>query len=50
MTAATSPSSTIGDAIDVVGDWSPGDKLLVADMDGRSRIVQVRAQGPRLDR
>ena len=33
------------DAIDVVGDWSPGDKLLVADMDGRSRIVQVARKG-----
>jgi propionyl-CoA carboxylase alpha chain len=33
------------DAIDVVGDWSPGDKLLVADMDGRSRIVQVARSG-----
>ncbi|MFL6769411.1 MAG: acetyl-CoA carboxylase biotin carboxylase subunit [Sphingomicrobium sp.] len=33
------------DAIDVVGDWSPGDKLLVADMDGRSRIVQVARRG-----
>jgi propionyl-CoA carboxylase alpha chain len=34
-----------GEAIDVVGDWSPGDKLLVADMDGRSRIVQVTKRG-----
>jgi propionyl-CoA carboxylase alpha chain len=34
-----------GEAIDVVGDWSPGDKLLVADMDGRSRIVQVAKSG-----
>jgi propionyl-CoA carboxylase alpha chain len=34
-----------GEAIDVVGDWSPGDKLLVADMDGRSRIVQVAKRG-----
>jgi propionyl-CoA carboxylase alpha chain len=33
------------DAIDIVGDWSPGDKLLVADMDGRSRIVQVARKG-----
>ena len=33
------------DAVDVVGDWSPGDKLLVADMDGRSRIVQVAKKG-----
>jgi len=34
-----------GEAIDVVGDWSPGDKLLVADLDGRSRIVQVAKNG-----
>jgi len=34
-----------GEAIDVVGDWQPGDKLLVADMDGRSRIVQVAKKG-----
>jgi propionyl-CoA carboxylase alpha chain len=34
-----------GEAIDVVGDWSPGDKLIVADMDGRSRIVQVAKKG-----
>jgi propionyl-CoA carboxylase alpha chain len=34
-----------GEAIDVVGDWQPGDKLLIADMDGRSRIVQVAKRG-----
>jgi propionyl-CoA carboxylase alpha chain len=34
-----------GEAIDVVGDWSPGDRLLVADMDGRTRIVQVAKKG-----
>ena len=34
-----------GEAIDVVGDWSPGDRLLVADLDGRSRIVQVEKKG-----
>ena len=33
------------EAIDVVGDWSPGDRLLVADMDGRERIVQVAKKG-----
>jgi len=33
------------DAIDIVGEWTPGDKLLVADMDGRSRIVQVARKG-----
>jgi propionyl-CoA carboxylase alpha chain len=36
-----------GEAIDVIGDWSPGDRLLVADMDGRSRIVQVVKKGRR---
>jgi propionyl-CoA carboxylase alpha chain len=34
-----------GEAIDVVGDWAPGDRLLVADMDGRTRIVQVAKKG-----
>jgi len=34
-----------GEAVDVVGDWAPGDKLLVADMDGRARIVQVAKKG-----
>jgi propionyl-CoA carboxylase alpha chain len=33
------------DAIDVVGEWSPGDKLMIADLDGRSRIVQVARSG-----
>jgi len=33
------------DAIDVIGDWSPGQPLLVADMDGRRRIVQVAKRG-----
>ena len=31
--------------IDVVGDWAPGDPLLIADMDGRRRVVQVARQG-----
>ncbi|HET9335382.1 MAG TPA: biotin/lipoyl-containing protein, partial [Sphingomicrobium sp.] len=34
-----------GEAIDVVGDWSPGNKLLVADMDSRKRVVQVAKKG-----
>jgi propionyl-CoA carboxylase alpha chain len=34
-----------GEAIDVIGDWAPGDKLLVAQMDGRTRIVQVAKRG-----
>ncbi len=38
-----------GDAIDVIGDWAPGEPLLIADMDGRRRVVQVAKQGPRLD-
>jgi len=33
------------DAIDVIGDWSPGQPLLVADMDGRRRIIQVAKRG-----
>jgi len=33
------------EAVDVVGDWAPGNKLLVADMDGRGRIVQVAKMG-----
>ncbi|MDV3256912.1 MAG: acetyl/propionyl/methylcrotonyl-CoA carboxylase subunit alpha [Sphingomonas sp.] len=33
------------DPIDVVGDWTPGDRLLVANMDGRGRIVQVAKNG-----
>jgi len=33
------------DAIDVIGDWSPGNRLLVATMDGRTRIVQVARKG-----
>ncbi len=33
------------EAIDVVGDWSPGMPLMVADMDGRKRVVQVAKKG-----
>jgi propionyl-CoA carboxylase alpha chain len=33
------------DAIDVIGDWSPGQALLVANMDGRKRVVQVAKKG-----
>jgi propionyl-CoA carboxylase alpha chain len=33
------------EAIDVIGDWCPGQPLLVADMDGRRRIVQVAKRG-----
>ncbi len=33
------------DEIDVIGDWAPGDPLLVADMDGRRRVVQVAKTG-----
>ena len=29
----------------MVGDWSPGMPLMVADMDGRKRIVQVAKKG-----
>src|SRR5687768_8195031 len=34
-----------GDAIDVIGDWSPGMPLMIADMDGRKRVVQVAKKG-----
>ena len=37
-----------GEEIDVIGDWAPGDPLLIADIDGRRRVVQVREEGPRL--
>jgi propionyl-CoA carboxylase alpha chain len=33
------------EAIDVIGDWSPGQPLLVANMDGRKRVVQVAKKG-----
>jgi propionyl-CoA carboxylase alpha chain len=31
--------------VDVIGDWAPGQRLLVADMDGRRRVVQVAKRG-----
>ena len=34
-----------GEAIDVIGDWSPGMPLMIADMDGRKRVVQVAKKG-----
>ncbi|MCA1653964.1 MAG: biotin carboxylase N-terminal domain-containing protein [Sphingomicrobium sp.] len=34
-----------GEPIDVIGDWAPGQRLLIADMDGRNRIVQVARKG-----
>jgi len=33
------------EAIDVIGDWSPGQPLIIADMDGRKRVVQVAKKG-----
>jgi len=33
------------EAIDVIGDWSPGMPLMIADMDGRKRVVQVAKKG-----
>jgi propionyl-CoA carboxylase alpha chain len=33
------------EAIDVIGDWSPGQPLIVADMDERRRVVQVAKKG-----
>ncbi|HJU77668.1 MAG TPA: acetyl/propionyl/methylcrotonyl-CoA carboxylase subunit alpha, partial [Sphingomicrobium sp.] len=34
-----------GDLIDIVGRWTPGQRLLGVDVDGRRRIVQVRRSG-----
>ena len=34
-----------GEEIDVIGDWAPGESLMVADMDGRRRVVQVARRG-----
>jgi propionyl-CoA carboxylase alpha chain len=34
-----------GEEIDVIGDWAPGDPLLIADMDERRRVVQVARKG-----
>ena len=34
-----------GDEVDVIGDWSPGQPLLVVDLDERRRVVQVARQG-----
>ena len=34
-----------GDEVDVVGDWSPGQPLLMVDMDERRRVVQVARGG-----
>ena len=34
-----------GDLVDIVARWQPGQRLLVATVDGRHRIVQVRRIG-----
>ena len=34
-----------GDLIDIVGRWSPGQRLLTVRVDGRVRAVQVRRSG-----
>jgi propionyl-CoA carboxylase alpha chain len=34
-----------GELIDIVGRWSPGQRLLMVVIDGRRRIVQVRRSG-----
>ena len=34
--------------MDVIGDWAPGQPLLVVDIDERRRVVQVARSGPRL--
>ena len=37
-----------GELIDIVGRWTPGQRLLTVLIDGRKRIVQVRRAGPQL--
>jgi len=34
-----------GDEMDVIGDWAPGQPLLVVDIDERRRVVQVARNG-----
>ncbi|WP_309660991.1 acetyl/propionyl/methylcrotonyl-CoA carboxylase subunit alpha [Sphingomonas sp.] len=34
-----------GELIDIIGRWTPGQRLLIAAVDGRPRIVQVRRVG-----
>ena len=34
-----------GDEMDVIGDWAPGQTLLVVDVDERRRVVQVARSG-----
>jgi len=34
-----------GDEMDVIGDWAPGQALLVVDIDERRRVVQVARSG-----
>ena len=34
-----------GELIDIIGRWTPGQRLLSATIDGRPRIVQVRRNG-----
>jgi propionyl-CoA carboxylase alpha chain len=34
-----------GDLIDIIGRWTPGQRLLAVDVDGRKRTVQVRRVG-----
>jgi propionyl-CoA carboxylase alpha chain len=34
-----------GDLVDIIGRWMPGQRLIVATVDGRPRIVQVRRVG-----
>ena len=38
-------SSDLGEEMDVVGDWAPGERLLTASIDGRKRVVQVARKG-----
>jgi propionyl-CoA carboxylase alpha chain len=39
------PGAGAGEVIDIVGRWTPGQRLLTVLVDGRKRIVQVRRAG-----
>ena len=45
MTAARWSRVDGGDEMDVIGDWAPGQPLLVVDIDERRRVVQVARTG-----
>ena len=47
MTAARLVTVDGGEEMDVIGDWAPGQPLVVLDIDERRRVVQVARNGPR---